>query len=81
MAKAILAAVVTIVAGFFTMCLLPDPELGILVGVAVWVHLSSVLVKKRMLLIRRTNRKKNEDKKSAFFGEQIFVYVENVIIK
>ena len=35
MAKAILAAVVTIVAGFFTMCLLPDPELGILVGVAV----------------------------------------------
>ena len=35
MAKAILAAVVTIAAGFFTMCLLPDPELGILVGVAV----------------------------------------------
>lgn len=35
MAKAILAAVVTIVAGFFTMCLLPDLELGILVGVAV----------------------------------------------
>ena len=35
MAKAILAAVVTFVAGFLAMCMLPDIELGILVGVAV----------------------------------------------
>ena len=35
MAKAILAAVVTIFAGFLVMCLLPDIELGVLVGVAV----------------------------------------------
>ncbi len=35
MVKAILAAVVTFVAGFLTMCWLPDIELGVLVGVAV----------------------------------------------